>query len=68
MVAFGGVDPLNGTGLALDVLAADERKSGLEIDVVLGSRAPHIDAVRTAGRDMGSPRPACGRTSPIWPA
>ncbi|MBK8158272.1 MAG: UDP-2,4-diacetamido-2,4,6-trideoxy-beta-L-altropyranose hydrolase [Rhodospirillaceae bacterium] len=42
LVAFGGVDPLNGTGLALDVLA---QEGDLKVDVVLGSRAPHIEAV-----------------------
>lgn len=42
LVAFGGVDPLNGTGLALDVLA---KRPTLQVDVVLGGAAPHLAAV-----------------------
>lgn len=50
LVAFGGVDPLNGTGLALDMLASE---TDIAIDVVLGSRAPHIDAIRAQVAKMG---------------
>lgn len=50
MVAFGGVDPLDGTGLALDVLGTEP---DLAIDVVLGSQAPHIAAVRQQVAKMG---------------
>ena len=50
LVAFGGVDPLNGTGLALDVLAQED---GLDVDVVLGGRAPHIETVRAQVAGMG---------------
>lgn len=50
MIAFGGVDPLDGTGLALEVLAA---LPDLDIDVVLGSRAPHIATVRAQVAGMG---------------
>lgn len=42
LVAFGGVDPLNGTALALEVLA---NHTALSIDVVLGSGAPHLPEV-----------------------
>ncbi|WP_374371810.1 UDP-2,4-diacetamido-2,4,6-trideoxy-beta-L-altropyranose hydrolase [Dongia sp.] len=42
LVAFGGVDPLNGTALALNVLASHK---ALAIDVVLGSNAPHLPEV-----------------------
>ena len=52
LVAFGGVDPLNGSGLTLDVLAGLVG-AGLDIDVVLGGRAPHIDAVRSQVAAMG---------------
>ncbi|WP_374385326.1 UDP-2,4-diacetamido-2,4,6-trideoxy-beta-L-altropyranose hydrolase [Dongia sp.] len=44
LIAFGGVDPLDGTGLALDVL---KDMPGLSVDVVLGSQAPHIERVRS---------------------
>ncbi|MBI2256399.1 MAG: UDP-2,4-diacetamido-2,4,6-trideoxy-beta-L-altropyranose hydrolase [Proteobacteria bacterium] len=50
LVAFGGVDPLNGTGLALDMLAAHD---DVAVDVVLGGRAPHIDTVRSQVARMG---------------
>jgi UDP-2,4-diacetamido-2,4,6-trideoxy-beta-L-altropyranose hydrolase len=50
LVAFGGVDPLNGTGLALDVLA---QEGDLKVDVVLGSRAPHIESVTAQIAKMG---------------
>jgi UDP-2,4-diacetamido-2,4,6-trideoxy-beta-L-altropyranose hydrolase len=43
LVAFGGVDPLNGTGLALEILA---RRPQYQIDVVLGGGAPHLAAVK----------------------
>ena len=43
LVAFGGVDPLNGTGLTLDVLA---KRTGFAVDVVLGSSAPHLDSIK----------------------
>lgn len=43
LVAFGGVDPLNGTGLTLEVLA---RRPRLQVDIVLGGAAPHLAAIR----------------------
>ncbi|WP_254434767.1 UDP-2,4-diacetamido-2,4,6-trideoxy-beta-L-altropyranose hydrolase [Magnetospirillum sp. UT-4] len=46
LVAFGGTDPGNATGLALAGIAA----SGLDlaVDVVLGQAAPHLEAVRAS--------------------
>lgn len=43
LVAFGGVDPLNGTGLTLDVLST---RPGFAVDIVLGSSAPHLNSVK----------------------
>jgi RimJ/RimL family protein N-acetyltransferase len=43
LVAFGGVDPLNGTGLALEVLA---HRPQYQVDIVLGGAAPHLAAVK----------------------
>jgi UDP-2,4-diacetamido-2,4,6-trideoxy-beta-L-altropyranose hydrolase len=40
LVYFGGTDPTNMTGLALEALAAEEF-GGLEVDVVVGSNNPH---------------------------
>jgi UDP-2,4-diacetamido-2,4,6-trideoxy-beta-L-altropyranose hydrolase len=50
LVAFGGVDPLDGTGLALDVLS---KQPQLDIDVVLGSGAPHLAQVAAAVATLG---------------
>ena len=46
MISLGGTDPANGTGWALEVLAGMDLPAGLAIDVIMGSRAPHLDAVR----------------------
>lgn len=50
LIAFGGVDPLDGTGLALEVLATEPE---IYVDVVLGGQAPHLDAVRQQVAAMG---------------
>ncbi|WP_374655724.1 UDP-2,4-diacetamido-2,4,6-trideoxy-beta-L-altropyranose hydrolase [Dongia sp.] len=50
LVAFGGVDPLNGTGLALDMLA---QQADLSVDVVLGGQAPYIEDVKRQVAAMG---------------
>ncbi|HVI89555.1 MAG TPA: UDP-2,4-diacetamido-2,4,6-trideoxy-beta-L-altropyranose hydrolase, partial [Dongiaceae bacterium] len=44
LVAFGGVDPLDGTSLAIAATVA--QMPNAEITVVLGSRAPHLAQVR----------------------
>jgi RimJ/RimL family protein N-acetyltransferase len=44
LVAFGGVDPLDGTSLAIDATVAQMPNS--DVTVVLGSRAPHLTQVR----------------------
>lgn len=51
VVAFGGVDPLNGTALALEVLAGFPK---IAVDVVLGSAAPHLADVRLLCAGAGS--------------
>lgn len=51
LVAFGGVDPLNGSGVALDVLATFP---GIAIDVVLGSGAPHLAEVAKQVAALGA--------------
>ena len=43
VVGFGGVDPLNGTAVALDALAAYPE---VEVDVVLGGAAPHLAQIQ----------------------
>jgi len=54
VVAFGGVDPLNGTSAALDALAAFPE---IGVDVVLGGSAPHLPQVRAKlARHPGSTR------------
>ena len=50
LVAFGGTDPANGTGLALDALRTLPIQ---RIDVVLGAHAPHLDAVRSSVAGFG---------------
>ncbi len=50
LVAFGGVDPLNGTGLALEMLKDFHNVS---VDVVLGSRAPYIEQVKQLAASLG---------------
>lgn len=51
LVAFGGVDPLNGTGIALDVLGAFP---DIVADVVLGSGAPYLSAITTQVAALGA--------------
>jgi UDP-2,4-diacetamido-2,4,6-trideoxy-beta-L-altropyranose hydrolase len=51
LVAFGGVDPLDGTGLALDVL---HDFPAVAIDVVLGSGAPHLAKVASQVTALGT--------------
>ncbi len=43
LISFGGVDPLNGTSLAVE--ACVDLLPGCQIDVVLGGNAPHLDQV-----------------------
>jgi UDP-2,4-diacetamido-2,4,6-trideoxy-beta-L-altropyranose hydrolase len=50
LVAFGGTDPTDGTGLALDVL---ETSPVRWIDVILGAKAPHLQALRHRITAMG---------------
>ncbi len=50
LIAFGGTDPLNGTGAALSAL---EPTDVLHIDVMLGAKAAHLDAVRAQAARMG---------------
>ncbi|MEQ5868862.1 UDP-2,4-diacetamido-2,4,6-trideoxy-beta-L-altropyranose hydrolase [Sagittula sp. NFXS13] len=51
-VSMGGVDLPNATGQVLSVLAQTRAAHDLEIEVILGSRAPAIDAVRTQAEAM----------------
>ncbi|MBL8711115.1 MAG: UDP-2,4-diacetamido-2,4,6-trideoxy-beta-L-altropyranose hydrolase [Rhodospirillaceae bacterium] len=51
LVAFGGVDPLDGSGVALDMLAAHYDGA---IDVVLGSAAPHLTEVKQQVARLGA--------------
>lgn len=46
LIAFGGVDPLDGTSLAIASTVAE--MPGADITVVLGSRAPHLAQVQAA--------------------
>jgi spore coat polysaccharide biosynthesis predicted glycosyltransferase SpsG/RimJ/RimL family protein N-acetyltransferase len=50
LVAFGGTDPVNGTGIALTAL---ETTDVPRIDVMLGAKAAHLDAVRKQAARMG---------------
>ncbi len=52
LISFGGVDPLNGTALALKTAAAVLPQAA--IDVVLGGNAPYIDAVAALVRNLAS--------------
>lgn len=58
LVAFGGTDPDNATGLALEAIA----RAGLEaaVDVVLGPRAPHLDSVRRQAAALPAARVLTG--------
>jgi glutamate-1-semialdehyde 2,1-aminomutase/spore coat polysaccharide biosynthesis protein SpsF len=49
LIAFGGTDPVNGTGIALAALEATDIP---RIDVMLGAKAPHLDAVREQAARM----------------
>jgi len=51
LVAFGGTDPINGTGVALKALEATDIP---RIDVMLGAKAAHLDAVRAQAARMGT--------------
>lgn len=42
LISLGGTDPGNVTGAVLDAVAA----SGLAVDVVMGAKAPHLEAVQ----------------------
>jgi spore coat polysaccharide biosynthesis predicted glycosyltransferase SpsG/RimJ/RimL family protein N-acetyltransferase len=50
LIAFGGTDPVNGTGIALGALEATEIR---RIDVMLGAKAAYLDAVRAQAARMG---------------
>jgi glutamate-1-semialdehyde 2,1-aminomutase/spore coat polysaccharide biosynthesis protein SpsF len=50
LIAFGGTDPVNGTGIALRALGATDIQ---HIDVMLGAKAAHLDAVRAQAGRMG---------------
>jgi spore coat polysaccharide biosynthesis predicted glycosyltransferase SpsG/RimJ/RimL family protein N-acetyltransferase len=50
LIAFGGTDPVNGTGIALGALAATDIP---RIDVMLGAKAAYLDAVREQTARMG---------------
>jgi RimJ/RimL family protein N-acetyltransferase len=49
LIAFGGTDPANGTGIALTAL---EPTDIARIDVMLGAKAAHLDAVRAQASRM----------------
>jgi UDP-2,4-diacetamido-2,4,6-trideoxy-beta-L-altropyranose hydrolase len=51
LVAFGGTDPVNGTGVALGAL---EKTDIPRIDVMLGAKAAYLDAVREQATRMGA--------------
>jgi glutamate-1-semialdehyde 2,1-aminomutase/spore coat polysaccharide biosynthesis protein SpsF len=50
LIAFGGTDPVNGTGIALRAL---EKADISRIDVMLGAKAAYLDAVREQATRMG---------------
>jgi glutamate-1-semialdehyde 2,1-aminomutase/spore coat polysaccharide biosynthesis protein SpsF len=50
LVAFGGTDPVNGTGIALGALEPTDIP---RIDVMLGAKAAYLDAVRAQAARMG---------------
>lgn len=51
LIAFGGTDPVNGTGIALGALEATDIP---HIDVMLGAKATYLDAVREQVARMGN--------------
>jgi glutamate-1-semialdehyde 2,1-aminomutase/spore coat polysaccharide biosynthesis protein SpsF len=51
LIAFGGTDPANGTGIALGALEATDIQ---QIDVMLGAKAAHLNAVRAQAARMGA--------------
>ncbi|MEY8882724.1 UDP-2,4-diacetamido-2,4,6-trideoxy-beta-L-altropyranose hydrolase [Donghicola sp. XS_ASV15] len=51
LIAMGGVDQHNATGRILEALGAWKNAASLEVSVVLGRQAPHLDALAAnAGR------------------
>jgi glutamate-1-semialdehyde 2,1-aminomutase/spore coat polysaccharide biosynthesis protein SpsF len=50
LIAFGGTDPVNGTGISLGALEATDIP---HIDVMLGAKAPYLNAVREQAARMG---------------
>lgn len=50
LIAFGGTDPVNGTGIALGALEATDIP---RIDVMLGAKATYLDAVKEQAARMG---------------
>lgn len=46
VIAMGGTDPANTTGVVLDLLEKAGALGGLQVTVVLGSNAPHLAALR----------------------
>ena len=50
LIAFGGTDPINGTGVALRALEATDIP---RIDVMLGAKAAYLDAVKEQAARMG---------------
>lgn len=50
LIAFGGTDPVNGTGIALGALETIDIP---RIDVMLGAKAAHLAAVREQAARMG---------------
>jgi len=51
LIAFGGTDPVNGTGVALGALAETDIP---RIDVILGAKAAYLDAVKEQAVRMGA--------------
>jgi UDP-2,4-diacetamido-2,4,6-trideoxy-beta-L-altropyranose hydrolase len=49
LISFGGVDPLDGTSLA--IAACAQALPDCQIDVVLGGNAPHLDHVQVVMKD-----------------
>ncbi|MHC4262823.1 MAG: UDP-2,4-diacetamido-2,4,6-trideoxy-beta-L-altropyranose hydrolase [Planctomycetota bacterium] len=46
LISMGGVDAGNATGVCLTALEASSLPSSVEVTVVMGGRAPHLEAVR----------------------
>lgn len=52
MISMGGMDRDNSTGAILDTLATRAWPEGFRLSVVMGSAAPHLEAVKTRAQSM----------------